>query len=139
MKTEDMNSDMWQQFWRFCAVGAVGFAINLAVYAGLLHGLGLHYLIAAVGAFLVAVGSNYALNRAWTFQAARGPVAAQGARFLVVSVAALGANLLVLHVLVALSLGEVPAQAIAIITVTPVNFLGNKLWSFRPATRRPPP
>ena len=28
-------------------------------------------------------------------------------------------------------LGEVTAQAIAIVIVTPVNFIGNKLWSFR--------
>jgi putative flippase GtrA len=34
-------------------------------------------------------------------------------------------------VLVALGLDKVLAQAIAIILVTPVNFIGNKLWSFR--------
>ena len=55
----------------------------------------------------------------------------QGARFLVVSTLALGANLLVLHLLVSAGLGEVVAQAIAIVLVTPVNFVGNKLWSFR--------
>ena len=55
----------------------------------------------------------------------------QGVRFLVVSTLALGANLLVLHLLVQAGLGEVVAQAIAIILVTPVNFVGNKLWSFR--------
>jgi putative flippase GtrA len=26
---------------------------------------------------------------------------------------------------------KVPAQAIAIVLVTPLNFVGNKLWSFR--------
>ena len=26
---------------------------------------------------------------------------------------------------------EVPAQAVAIAAATPLNFLGNKLWSFR--------
>jgi putative flippase GtrA len=52
-------------------------------------------------------------------------------RFLVVSTLALGANLVVLHLLVSAGLGEVVAQAIAIVLVTPVNFIGNKLWSFR--------
>jgi putative flippase GtrA len=33
---------------------------------------------------------------------------------------------------VRLGLGEVPAQALAIVLVTPLNFIGNKLWSFRP-------
>jgi putative flippase GtrA len=46
-------------------------------------------------------------------------------------VLALGANLVLLYALVAASVGEVPAQAIAIVLVTPLNFVGNKLWSFR--------
>jgi putative flippase GtrA len=53
-------------------------------------------------------------------------------RFFVVSSAALLANLAVLHLLVTLGLHELPAQAIAIVLVTPVNFVGNKLWSFGP-------
>jgi putative flippase GtrA len=30
-----------------------------------------------------------------------------------------------------LGMAKVPAQAIAIAAATPLNFLGNKLWSFR--------
>ena len=30
-----------------------------------------------------------------------------------------------------IGLGKVTSQAIAIVLVTPLNFLGNKLWSFR--------
>jgi putative flippase GtrA len=30
-----------------------------------------------------------------------------------------------------MDLGTVPAQAIAIAVATPLNFIGNKLWSFR--------
>ena len=90
-----------------------------------------HYAPAAVGSFLVAVTNNYAWNRLWTFRATRGHVVFQGLRFLVVSVFALLANLLVLTVLVALGLDEILAQATAIVLVTPVNFIGNKLWSFR--------
>jgi putative flippase GtrA len=38
----------------------------------------------------------------------------------------------VLHVLVAYAgLGKLSAQAVAIVVVTPLNFVGNKLWSFR--------
>ena len=80
--------------------------------------------------FLVAVTNNYTWNRLWTFRQQRGHVAYQGMRFLFVSTLALGANLVVLTALVAFGLGEVVAQAIAIILVTPINFLGNKLWSF---------
>jgi putative flippase GtrA len=120
----------WLQLARFCAVGASGFAVNLAVYALLLHAAGLHYLLAAVGSFLVAVTSNYTWNRLWTFRHQRGHVGYQGLRFLVVSTFALGANLLVLYLLVELGIGKLPAQAAAIVLVTPLNFVGNKLWSF---------
>jgi dolichol-phosphate mannosyltransferase len=121
----------WEQLVKFCVVGASGYVVNLVVYTLLLDGAGLHYVLAAIGSFLVAVTNNYAWNRVWTFRHERGHVVHQGLRFLVVSSLALGANLLVLHALVSAGLGEVTAQAIAIVLVTPVNFVGNKLWSFR--------
>jgi putative flippase GtrA len=121
----------WIQLVKFCAVGATGYAVNLGVYALLVHGAGLHYLAAAVCSFVVAVTNNYTWNRLWTFRAQRGHVALQGAKFLVVSLAALAANLAALAVLVALGVPKVPAQAVAIVLVTPLSFLGNKLWSFR--------
>ncbi|HEY2742163.1 MAG TPA: GtrA family protein [Gaiellaceae bacterium] len=121
----------WQQLGKFCVVGAVGYLINLAVYDALLHA-GLHYLVAATCSFLVAVTSNYTWNRLWTFREHRGHVGVQGMRFLAVSLVALGANLLVLDVLIAnAGLDKLAAQAIAIVLVTPLNFVGNKLWSFR--------
>ena len=121
----------WVQLVRFCLVGASGYVVNLAVYTLLLKGAGLHYLAAATGSFLVAVTSNYTWNRLWTFRGQRGHVAYQGLRFLVVSTVALLANLLVLHLLVTWGdVGKVLAQAIAIVLVTPWNFVGNKLWSF---------
>jgi putative flippase GtrA len=121
----------WQQLGKFCVVGALGYLINLAVYDALLHE-GLHYLVAATCSFLVAVTSNYTWNRLWTFRAHRGHLGIQGMRFFLVSLAALGANLLVLHLLIAYGgLGRLLGQAIAIVFVTPLNFVGNKLWSFR--------
>ena len=96
----------WVQLAKFCAVGASGYVLNLAVYTLLLRGAGLHYLLAATGSFLVAVTSNYTWNRLWTFRGQRGHVGYQGLRFLVVSTVALLANLLVLHLLVRAGVGE---------------------------------
>ena len=121
----------WLQLFKFCAVGSSGYAVNLAVYATMVKVAGMHFVFAAVCSFLVAVVNNYMWNRLWTFREARGRIGSQGLRFLTVSIVALGANLLCLIVLVAAGLGDVPAQAIAIVVVTPVSFLGNKLWSFR--------
>ena len=123
----------WLQLAKFCVVGASGYVVNLAVYTLLVRGLDVHYLPAAVCSFVVAVTNNYLWNRLWTFRGDRGHFYYQGLRFLVVSWCALAANLLVLRALVAAGLDEITAQAIAIIIVTPVNFVGNKLWSFRRA------
>lgn len=120
----------WEQLAKFSVVGAIGYGINLAVYAGLLHA-GLHYLLAATCSFLVAVSSNYTWNRLWTFRDRRAGVASQGARFFVVALASLVTNLLLLQLLIALGGGKLVGQAVAIMLVMPLNFIGNKLWSFR--------
>ena len=120
----------WLQLAKFCAVGASGYVVNLAVYALLVHS-GWHYSVAAACSFLVAVTNNYTWNRLWTFRGQRGHIAYQGLRFLVVALIALAANELILAALVSAGVGKVIAQAIAIMLVTPVNFVGNKLWSFR--------
>jgi putative flippase GtrA len=125
------SSHNWMQLAKFSAVGASGYAVNLAVYAALLNWAGLRYLGAAFCSFLVAVANNYWWNRHWTFRGERGHFAYQGMRFAVVSAVALAANLLILRLLVGLGVGKFVAQAIAIVAVTPLNFLGNKLWSFR--------
>jgi putative flippase GtrA len=125
------RSHNWVQLAKFCVVGGSGYVVNLAVYTLLLRGVGLHYLLAAVGSFLVAVTNNYLWNRVWTFRRQRGHLAYQGMRFLVVAVLALSANLVLLKALVSLGVGKIVAQAIAIVLVTPLNFVGNKLWSFR--------
>jgi putative flippase GtrA len=121
----------WIQLVKFCTVGASGYGINLLVYAALLNALNLHYRLAATGSFLVAASWNYAWNRLWTFRHQRGHFGMQGLRFFTVSGLVYAGNVLLLTLLVELGLGKIVAQAIAIVLVTPLNFLGNKLWSFR--------
>ena len=120
----------WLQLAKFSIVGATGYVVNLAVYTALIHS-GVHFNLAALVSFLVAVTNNYTWNRLWTFRGQRGHVGYQGLRFFVVSLLALGANELLLTAFVAAGMGKVVAQAIAIVLVTPINFVGNKLWSFR--------
>jgi dolichol-phosphate mannosyltransferase len=121
----------WFQLVRFSLVGASGYVVNLAVYSTLVVALDVQYVVAAVIAFCIAVTNNFLLNRRWTFRATDGRVTFQAPRFLIVSLCALGLNLIVLELLVgALGVHKVVAQAAAILTATPVNFVGNKLWSF---------
>ena len=119
----------WVQLGKFCAVGGSGYVINLVVYA-LLLGIGAH--AAAVVSFVVSAANNYWWNRHWTFAREKGHFGAQGVRFLVVSTAALVVNQLWLLVFLDwFGWGKIVSQAIAIVLVTPLNFVGNKLWSFR--------
>ncbi len=121
----------WLQLLKFGVVGGSGYLINLAVFAVLAGGLGLHHLLAAIGAFCVALANNFLWNRHWTFDAGHGHPGFQAARFLAVSVAALLINLVVLEALVSgASMGDLTAQAIAVAVAMPFNFLGNKLWTF---------
>jgi putative flippase GtrA len=126
----------WVQLAKFSTVGASGYVVNLAVYATLVEA-GLHYNLAAFFSFLVAVTNNYTWNRIWTFRGQRGHIAYQGIRFLIVSLIALAANETLLTAFVALGMGKIVAQAVAVVLVMPINFVGNKLWSFRPGPRAP--
>ena len=121
----------WIQLGKFGCVGASGYIVNLAVYTLLLKKASLHYLAAATVSFVVAASWNYWWNRHWTFREQRGSFTLQGARFFAVSGLVYFANLGVLTLLISFGLGKILAQAIAVLVVTPLNFLGNKLWSFR--------
>lgn len=121
----------WLQLVRFGMVGGVGFVVNLAVFALLEHAFGVHYVIASVVAWLVAVINNFVLNRHWTFDAKGGRARFQAVRFLAVSAVAEAFALLLLTLLVHAGVAKVPGQAVAVACSTPLNFLGNKLWSFR--------
>jgi putative flippase GtrA len=122
----------WLQFMRFGLVGASGYVVNIAVYALCVHPLAIDYRASATLAFLAAVTNNFWWNRHWTFRARAGHAGFQAARFLVVSLAAFGLNLVLLQLLVvAAGLPKVPAQAIAVLLAMPANFLGNRLWTFR--------
>ncbi len=121
----------WLQLLRFAVVGGSGFVVNLAVFAAA-HGLlGAGHAAAAVLAWVVAVSNNFVLNRAWTFRARAGRAAFQGTRFVAVSLAAFAVQLALLELLVAGGTPALGAQAVAIGLATPINFAGNKLWSFR--------
>jgi putative flippase GtrA len=121
----------WIQLVKFCAVGASGYAVNLAVFYVCVELVGVHYLLAATLAFVVAVTNNFWWNRHWTFKARSGAARFQAPRFFAVSILAFLVAATVLELLVSVAgLPELPAQAISIVVATPLNFIGNKMWSF---------
>jgi len=119
----------WIQLAKFGIVGLSGYVIYIGIYAALL-GVGAH--VAAAIAFVVSAANNYWWNRHWTFAHAKGHFGYQGMRFFVVSALAFGANQFWLFVFLDwIGWGKIVSAAIAVIFVTPLNFIGNKLWSFR--------
>ncbi len=125
------STENWIQLFKFACVGGTGTVLNLAVFSLLAVGLGVHHLVAATIAFLVAVTNNFWLNRHWTFGARDGHAGFQAARFFTVSVFAFAIQLGVLELLVT-SFGapKVLSQAVSLVIATPFNVLGNKMWSF---------
>jgi dolichol-phosphate mannosyltransferase len=123
----------WMQLVKFCAVGGSGYIVNLCVFAFAYQVFDAHHLVAATAAFVVAVINNFWWNRHWTFgsQGARDHHAGfQAARFFTVSVGAFLFAAAVLELLVSMDVRAILAQAISIVAATPLNFVGNKMWTF---------
>jgi putative flippase GtrA len=120
----------WVQLVKFCAVGGSGYVVNLAVFAAAVKLANIHHLGAATIAFVVAVLNNFWWNRHWTFGARRGHAGFQAARFFAVSVVAFVVAAAILELLVAQGVTAIVAQAISLVVATPLNFVGNKMWSF---------
>ncbi|MGI8750421.1 MAG: GtrA family protein [Thermoleophilaceae bacterium] len=121
----------WIQLAKFCAVGGSGYVVNLTVFAAAVKLANVHHLVAAAIAFVIAVLNNFWWNRHWTFGAREGHVGFQAARFFAVSGAAFVFAALLLEVLITRAgVPAIAAQAVSIGAATPLNFVGNKMWSF---------
>ena len=121
----------WLQLARYAIVGVIGYAISVATFAVLYHVAGASPWLAATGAFCLALANNFLWNRHWTFRAGDGHAGFQAMRFFVVSVLAFLFSLGMLELLISgFGVPKVAAQAISIAAATPLNFLGNKMWSF---------
>jgi putative flippase GtrA len=120
----------WVQLVKFCAVGGSGYVVNLIVFALAVKVLGVHHLAGATLAWIVAVMNNFWWNRHRTFGARDGHAGFQAMRFFVVSFVAFLFAAGILELLVQLGVPAIGAQAISIVAATPLNFVGNKMWSF---------
>ena len=127
------SGENWLQLIRFGVVGCSGYAVNLIAFALCVHVLGIDYKIASPIAYLVGTVNNFIWNSRWTFNHKKEahPVV-QAIKFFIVSLVSFGVNYGILVGLVSSTgMEKVLAQAIANICGIPVNFLGQKLWSFR--------
>ena len=121
------------EFFKFCLVGLTGTVVNLAVLYSLTEYLGMHYLLSAVFAFVIAATSNFFLNKTWTFREKAGEkVLKKYSQFFIVSLTALAVNLCFLWLFTdVFKIYYIISQMIAIAVSMIINFIGNKTWTFR--------
>ncbi len=120
-----------REFIKFVIVGGLTTAINFTIYSVLVLA-GLHYLGAAVIAFVIATLNSYLLNRRWTFRS-KSARTRQFIKFLLVQSGGLTVNLVALALLVEFGgfhdhklIAQLLANALVVVT----NFAGNKFWTF---------
>ena len=116
---------------RFLVVGAAGYGVNLAAFAGLVAA-GVRYVAASVASYLVSNVLMYLGNRYFTFRLGHKGFWAAYARYMIVGLVVAAMNAAVLAVLVeGLGLDETLAQALSLLAVTPPAYVLFKRWTFR--------
>ncbi len=92
----------WSQSWRFfkfCLVGGLGVLVDLSVLTLFVDLLGVVFPLARVLSFLVAMTSNFYLNRHWTFGLGAGHTPREYARYSGAAMTALCLNWIVSNLL----------------------------------------
>lgn len=124
----------WLRWCRFNLVGALGMAVQLTALALLNRSTHGHYLLATAVAIELTLLHNFAWHVAWTWRDRRDPVslAARLLRFhLANGLVSFAGNLALMHLLVARAhLPVLPANGIAILACSIVNFLLGDQWIF---------
>lgn len=116
------------RFVRFNGVGAIGFAVQLAVLAGLLRA-GVPYLMATALAVEASILNNFVWHERWTWRdrpaSGRARLLRLGRFHLLNGVVSLGGNLLMVWGLVGeTGLDPILANVIAVITCGLINYFG---------------
>ena len=134
----------WQQFVKFCLIGASSAVIDIGISLLLISKLGMFWAAANTLSFMVAVTNGYFWNSLWTFRGmGTDRRHTQYLKFLAVNVVGLGLNLLIMGAIILLLTGHVggtpprpiwaAAKGTAILLVAIWNFLANKRWTFAEA------
>ena len=138
VNAEAVHQQVLRQLWRFLLVGAVGFALDMAVLAFLLYGAGYNesetqLLLCRLGAFLAAIALTFVLNARYTFGARVRHANVTG--YLLIQAVGAGINLGVYALLVLGPLTSLPlvSMIIGAAAATGSNFLLSRRFVYRRA------
>jgi putative flippase GtrA len=124
-----------KRFVRFCAAGALGFVIQIAVVA-LLTAVGVHYLVATALAVEAAIITNFIWHRTLTWaDRPSADVVGQLLRFnALTAVTSIVGSVMVAAVLVeSFALSPILANVIGVAAISVINFIGADRLVFRSA------
>lgn len=116
------------QFCRYCFVGGVATVVDWGVLY-ILEAVGLHYMLAAVGGFILGLTCNYFLSRYMVFNGSTSKLdmRAEFLLYAVIGLAGLGITLILMYVLTEwLKLYFMLSKVIATILVLLWNFFARK-------------
>jgi putative flippase GtrA len=135
-----MTRELFRRWLAFNGVGLLGVTVQLTTLAALVDLAGVHYLTATAIAVELAVLHNFAWHQRWTWRDRptrnERAVLARLARFhLLNGLVSLVGNLALMALLTgALSVDPVPANAIAIVACSVINFIASEALVFRTAS-----
>lgn len=115
----------------YALIGGIGTVINMLIFAGVHLGLGIHYLLAGVLAFIVALNWNFLGNWALTFDRPHDGLRSKYWKFIAVSL--VGFVLYSGILTVSIDYFQLPvllSNGIAIIGAATFNFLGSEMFAF---------
>ncbi len=134
----DLNAGPWRLF-KFLVTGTTGVGVNYVVYSLLHRLLGWSSAAGAVGAFIVAMTSNYAINRWWTFRAA-GSLFVSYAFYALGTLGGFGVQLAVMYAALGPAMARTGVEhgirddvalLAGIVAGTAVNYVASELLAFR--------
>ena len=110
------------RFLRFAIVGAIGFAIDAGLLAGLYHGAGIDPFSSRLVSISASAFTTWRLNRSLTFSASELSQASEGFRYALVAAATAGFNYLVYALLLLGFRGLPPIVAAVLATLAAMFF-----------------
>ena len=119
----------YRQFLLFCIVGASNTLITLGVYTLLLK-IGVPYLIATTIGYICGIINGYLWSSKVVFKKKK--TIDNAAKFVVVNLITIGVNTALMWLWVdVLVIHKILAQVITVCFTMPLNFILNKIWTYR--------
>jgi putative flippase GtrA len=120
------------RFAAFVLVGGFCLAVNVMTLWLLTSGLGIHYLLSTVIAFISITPLGFLLNKVLTFRTRREYAPIELPRYFSAMAASFAMNLALMYLLVSvLGMWYLPASVLVAVALVIANFVASDRWSFR--------